>query len=122
MLIFGSISSVFDYLTFGVLLFVLRADETQFRTSWFVESVTSAALIVLLIRTSHPVFLSRPSNSLLWATIAVLGFAMLLPFTDFNTILGLGPLPGTFFSALLLILAAYVGVVEIAKRWFYSIK
>lgn len=122
MLVFGSISSLFDYMTFAVLLLVLHADEIQFRTGWFLESVTSAALVVLLIRTSRPVLGSRPSTGLLLATMVVLVFAVVLPFVSFNFRLGLGPLPGSFFLALLLILAAYIGVIEMAKRRFYSAK
>ena len=68
MLVFGAISSVFDFLTFGVLLFVLKANERQFRTGWFLESVVSATLVVLIIRTRRPLIRSLPSRALLVAT------------------------------------------------------
>ncbi len=71
MLIFGLLSSVFDYLTFAALLFVFRATTVQFRTGWFVESVVSASLIVLVVRTRRPFFRSRPGKPLVAATLAI---------------------------------------------------
>ena len=71
MMTFGLVSSVFDYLTFGVLLFILHATPEQFRTGWFLESVISASLIVLVIRSRKPFFKSRPSPYLLTATLLV---------------------------------------------------
>ena len=87
MITFGLVSSVFDYLTFGVLLLVLHASQDQFRTGWFLESVISASLIVLVIRSRKPFFKSRPSKYLLMATLVVVIVTLLLPFyaarTDF---------------------------------------
>ena len=73
MIAFGITSSVFDYLTFGVLLWILHATTEQFRTGWFQESVISAALIVLVIRTRRPFFKSRPGKYLFWTTILIVG-------------------------------------------------
>ncbi len=68
MIVFGIVSSLFDYITFGLLLFYLKAGQDEFRTGWFVESVVSAALIVLVIRSSQPFFKSRPGKYLLLTT------------------------------------------------------
>jgi len=120
MLTFGLVSSVFDYLTFGVLLFVLHASPEQFRTGWFVESVISASAIVLVIRTRRPFFTSRPGQSLVLATIAVAGTTLLLPYLPIAATLGLTPMPPSFLLLLATILAGYVLTAELAKRWFYS--
>ena len=100
MLTFGLLSSVFDYLTFGVLLLVLHATPTQFRTGWFLESVVSASLIVLVIRTRRPFFQSRPGRLLLMATLAVVTATLVLPYTPLGGILGFAPMPGSFLGAL----------------------
>ena len=81
MIVFGILSSVFDYLTFGVLLWLLRASPEQFRTGWFQESVISASLIVLVIRTRRPFYQSRPGKYLFAATLVIIGLTMLLPYT-----------------------------------------
>jgi Mg2+-importing ATPase len=120
MLIFGPISSLFDFLTFGALLILLQANVEQFRTGWFLESVASAALIVLAVRTRRPLWGSRPSNGLLWSTLFVVGVTLLIPFTPLNIRLGFVPLTGLFFVTLIGFLGGYLGLVELAKRWFYS--
>lgn len=119
MVTFGLVSSVFDFLTFAVLLWVLKADAAQFRTGWFVESVISAASIVLVIRTRGSLFRSRPSRWLVAATVAVVGLTLLLPWTPLGHLFGLVPLPGAFLALMAVILAAYVASAELAKGWFY---
>src|SRR5690349_11550969 len=81
MLTFGLLSSVFDYLTFGVLRLLLHAGPTEFRTGWFIESVISAALIVLVIRTRRPFYKSKPGRYLSGATLIVAAATLALPFT-----------------------------------------
>ena len=119
MLIFGVLSSVFDYLTFGVLLYILHAGTEQFRTGWFVESVLSAALVVLVVRSRHPFFRSRPGTHLLLATLGVVVATLVLPFLPFAPLLGLTPLPPLFLALLALIVAMYIASAELAKRLFY---
>ena len=121
MLTFGLVSSVYDYLTFVVLLWVLNADPAQFRTGWFMESVVSAASIVLVIRTKGPLFRSRPSRWLVGATMMVVGLTLLLPWTwtGLGRLFGFVPLPAEFLFLLALILAAYIWSAEQAKGWFY---
>ena len=93
MVVFGVISSFFDFLTFGVLMWLLRASPTQFRTGWFVESVVSASMIVLVVRTRRRFFQSRPGRPLLITTLLVAGFTMLLPYFPLATLLGFEPCP-----------------------------
>jgi Mg2+-importing ATPase len=119
MLTFGLVSSIFDYLTFGVLLFLLRANVAEFRTGWFVESVISASLIVLVVRTHKPFFRSRPSNYLLLATLIVVGVTLLLPYLPVSGLLGFSPLPFVFLVLLAGIIVLYVLTAEVAKKLFY---
>jgi len=119
MLTFGVLSSVFDYLTFGALLYLLHAGTEQFRTGWFVESVLSASLIVLVVRSRRPFFRSRPSKRLLWATLGVVAVTLVLPFLPFAPTLGLTPLPPSFLALLAVIVAMYIVSAELAKRVFY---
>jgi Mg2+-importing ATPase len=119
MLAFGLVSSVFDYLTFAVLLWWLRCDAAHFRTGWFVESVLSAAMVVLVVRTRQPLLASRPSRSLTLATLLVLGATLLLPYSPLGKLFGFVPLPLPFLGLLALILLAYVVSAELVKRWFY---
>lgn len=99
MLIFGLISSIFDYITFGVLLW-LDATVEQFRTGWFVESVVSATLIVLVVRTFRPFYLSMPSRYLLSSCMAIIAFTVLLSFLPVATYLGFTTLPVSYYGFL----------------------
>jgi Mg2+-importing ATPase len=119
MVVFGLVSSVFDYLTFGVLLGLMHANVTQFRTGWFVESVSSAALIVLVVRTRQRFYQSRPSRPLLFTTLAIVAAVILLPYTPLAGLLGLAPLPGLFLLALGAIVTLYIAAAEVAKALFY---
>ncbi len=119
MLVFGSLSSVLDYLTFGVLLLLLRASEVTFRTGWFMESVVSASLVVLVVRTRRPFYRSRPGRPLVIATLAIAGAAVVLPFTPLGRIFGFAPLPIKFFGWMAAIVALYVVLAEVTKRVFY---
>ena len=120
MTIFGPLSSVFDYMTFGVLLFVLHATADQFRTGWFIESVVSATLIVLVIRTQQSFFRSRPSKYLLFATLCIVIAAVLLPFTILGTLFGFVSISPTFLLFTAIIVGLYVLGAELTKRLFYK--
>ena len=119
MLTFGLVSSVFDYLTFGVLLWLLHAGPAEFRTGWFVESVVSATMIVLVVRTRGSFLHSRPGRALLGATLAVAAATMALPYTPLGAVFGFVPLPPLFLGLMGLIVLGYVLSAELAKRWFY---
>jgi len=120
MLTFGSLSSVFDVLTFGVLLLVLHAPVRLFRTGWFVESVVSASLIVLVLRSRRPFFRSRPGRYLVIATLAVVAATLALPFSPLAGLFGFAPLPALLLVAIGVITAVYMLAAELAKHWFYN--
>jgi Mg2+-importing ATPase len=120
MVVFGLLSSVFDYMTFGVLLYLLKANEQQFQTGWFIESVVSATLIVLVLRTQLSIVKSKPSNYLLMATLLIVWVTLALPYLPFAPMLGFAPLPWHFYGVMLIIVAAYILFAEIAKHYFYK--
>jgi Mg2+-importing ATPase len=120
MITFGLVSSFFDYLTFGLLLLVLHANEGQFRTGWFLESVISASMIVLVIRSRKPFFRSRPGKYLLIATLSIAVITLVFPFTPLGNIFGFSPLTLSTYLLLLLIVAVYILGAEITKRIFYK--
>jgi Mg2+-importing ATPase len=119
MLVFGPVSSFFDFLTFGTLMLVFHASAPLFRTGWFVESVVSAVLVVLVVRSKRSILATRPGPWLLGATLASAGVAFLLPWTPLAGILGFAA-PSPLLMALVVgIVALYVVAAEIAKRFFY---
>ncbi|HSX13821.1 MAG TPA: magnesium-translocating P-type ATPase [Chlamydiales bacterium] len=116
MFIFGLLSSVFDFATFGVLLYFLKADRDVFRTGWFIESVMSATLIVLVIRTRRSIFKSRPSKTLALALIGTALGVIAIPYTSFGTAFGFVPIPIIFYLPLSGILVLYLILAEVIKR------
>lgn len=120
MVTFGLLSSVFDYLTFGLLLMVLHASPVQFRTGWFLESVISASLIVLVIRSRKPFFRSRPGKPLMLATFLVVVTTLVLPFTPVARLFDFRPLTISFVILLGGIVALYIIATEITKKLFYG--
>ncbi|MFE3260196.1 magnesium-translocating P-type ATPase [Nocardia sp. NPDC059091] len=120
MLVFGPISSVFDFATFGIMLWVFHAGEALFHTAWFVESLATQTLVLFVIRTRRtPFFRSHPSVALLTAALAAVGIGALLPLTPLAATLGFQPLPGAFFVALLAMIVVYLALAETAKHWFF---
>ncbi|BAY19951.1 magnesium-transporting ATPase, E1-E2 family protein (plasmid) [Anabaenopsis circularis NIES-21] len=120
MIVFGLLSSVFDYLTFGALLLLLHAQEEQFRTGWFLESVISASLVVLVVRTRQSIFNSKPGKYLLMATLATIGATIIIPWTPLASLFGFQPLSLSFMLVLGAIVVFYVTAAENVKRVFYS--
>lgn len=116
---FGLLSSVFDYATFGALLLLLKAGEAEFRTGWLTESVLSASMIVLVIRTRRPFWRSRPSRQLTLATAGVALVTLAIPYTPLARLFRLTPLPAGFYLVLFGILVLYVLTAELAKALFY---
>jgi P-type Mg2+ transporter len=120
MLVFGPISSIFDYATFGFLLVGLHASEPEFHTGWFVESLATQVLVIFAIRTRRsPFWRSRPSRPLIFAALAAVTLAILLPVSPVASLLGFTPLPRLFWAALATFVAAYLAIVEAVKRWVY---
>jgi Mg2+-importing ATPase len=120
MVTFGFLSSVFDYVTFGVLLFLLHVGKDFFRTGWFIESVVSASLAVLVVRSPTPLFKSKPGKYLLIATLFVGVFTFVLPFTSLAKIFGFTPLPLSFILLILAIVFLYIFTAEMVKIAFYK--
>ncbi len=121
MVTFGILSSVFDFVTFGVLLLYLKAGVHHFRTGWFLESVVSACMVVLVVRSRRPFYRSRPSRYLLVATLAVIGITTALPFSPLGTVFGLPALPVGYLASLGAVIVSYVVAAELAKRVFYAL-
>jgi len=119
MIVFGLLSSLFDVLTFCVLLFLMKEDEKIFQTGWFVESVISATLIVLVVRTRLPFFKSLPGKLLSIATAVVIMFVLVLPFLPFSALFGFTRLPLAFYGWMALIVSVYMVCAEMTKQWFY---
>ncbi|MGB8165653.1 MAG: HAD-IC family P-type ATPase, partial [Nitrososphaeraceae archaeon] len=120
MLVFGLLSTVFDYITFAVLIFLLHANTDQFRTAWFTESIISAAIIVLVIRTRRPLFKSRPRKYLLLATLVIVCLTLILPITPLGQLFELKLLSVPYLAAISLIVLSYVFAAEVAKKIFYN--
>jgi Mg2+-importing ATPase len=120
MIIFGLVSSLFDYLTFGVLLWIVQAGPEQFRTAWFVESLLTELVIALVVRTRLPFYKSRPGKWLMLSTLGVALITLLLPYSPLNTVFEFVPLPLPVMLILLIITALYVVAAEFAKRVFYQ--
>jgi Mg2+-importing ATPase len=116
MVFIGPISSVFDFLTFFVLLHFFHASEAQFHTGWFVESLATQTLVLFVIRTSKNPLLSRPSGPLMATCLAVVAFGLYLPFSPLAHMLGFTPLPAAYFVFVAVATAAYLLLVEVAKR------
>jgi Mg2+-importing ATPase len=116
MVFIGPISSLFDFLTFYVMLHYLRASEPLFHTGWFVESLATQTLVLFVIRTMGNPWASRPSRALTATTLAIVAAAVALPFTPLATPLGFAPLPASYFAFLLPATFAYLGIVDVAKR------
>jgi Mg2+-importing ATPase len=119
MLVIGPVSSIFDFLTFWVMLHLFHAGEALFHTGWFVESLATQLLVVFVIRTRRNPLRSRPSGALTLTTLAVVAFGALLPYTPLGTRLGFVPVPGLFFLILAGMVVAYLLSVQAAKQWFY---
>jgi Mg2+-importing ATPase len=119
MLVLGSVSSVFDFLTFGLLLWVFNATEALFQTGWFIESLATQVLVIFIIRTRGNPLRSRPNPLLAVTSVAVVIAGMLLPYSTIGQWFGFVPLPPTFLAALGAMIVCYLLLAEGVKRWFY---
>jgi len=120
MLLFGSISSIFDFATFALMLLVFGAAQSEFQAGWFIESIATQTLIIFAIRTRRVPFLrSRPSLGLLLASLGVVAAGVWLPYSPLAGALGFSPLPAPFFLALVGMVVLYLVFVELAKTWFF---
>jgi P-type Mg2+ transporter len=120
MVLFGLVSSLFDFLTFGTLLFLFRASPEEFRTGWFIESLMTELVIALVVRTRHLFFRSRPGTLLLASTLIFIAITLVLPYLPFISVFGFVPLPASLMLTMLGLTALYVLAAELAKKYFYS--
>jgi len=120
MVVFGFLSTIFDYISFGVLLYIGSSQPDVFRTGWFILSIITEVLVMFVIRTRRPFYRSRPSRSLLWSSILVLIIALVIPYTFLAEILSIEPLSLILMGILSVIVVAYLVLNEVAKRFFYQ--
>jgi len=121
MIFFGPLSSVFDFATFAIMLWVFHSGPAQFRSGWFVESLATQTLIIFAIRTRRvPFFRSHPSLPLTLAALSVVTVGAILPASPLGPTLGFQPLPAGFFAALVGLVICYMVLVEAGKRLFYG--
>lgn len=118
MVVFGLLSSVFDFLTFGALLWIFKAAAPEFQTGWFVESLMTELVIALAVRTRRPFYQSRPGRLLWVSTLVVLVVALALPYLPFSAVFGFAPLPGPLMLGMIALTLGYVFVVELVKKRF----
>jgi P-type Mg2+ transporter len=121
MIIIGPISSIYDFLTFGVLLWVFHASTNAplFHTGWFVESLATQTLVILVIRTAANPLKSGPSRPLLISVLAVVAIAAVLPYTAVGTLLRFTPLPVSLLGSIAFLAVTYLLLVQAVKFWFY---
>lgn len=116
MLVIGPVSSLYDFLTFYVLLSVFQFGEVLFHTGWFLESLATQTLVLFVIRTAGRPWRQRPSSPLMVTTLVVVAIGAVLPYTPMADVLGLAPLPATYFMFLAVVVTTYLAIVEVAKQ------
>ncbi|MGB7581450.1 MAG: magnesium-translocating P-type ATPase, partial [Sedimentisphaerales bacterium] len=119
MIVLGPVSSIFDFITFGVLWFIFHASVPLFQTGWFLESMCTQTLVIHVIRTGKVPFIeSKPSQFMLFTSIYIVTIALVLPFLPLGKYLGFVEPPPSYFIALTLITLAYLCLVQFVKSWF----
>ncbi len=120
MIVFGLTSSVFDYMTFGVLLLGFRADEKLFQSSWFLLSIFTEIMVLLIMRTKRSFFKSRPAPLLLYSVMGVGLVSLAAAYLPVNKIFAIEPVPGPVLASLLGVLILYIITTELVKYAFYK--
>lgn len=120
-MIIGPISSIYDFLTFAILLWMFHAsaNESLFHTGWFVESLATQTLVVFVIRTQANPLKSRPSRALLFSVLLVVAVAVALPYTALGRAMRFISLPISLLGMIALLTATYLVLVQVLKSWFY---
>jgi P-type Mg2+ transporter len=119
MLVFGPLSSVFDLVTFGLLLWIFHSNAVQFHTGWFVESLSTQILVIFIIRTAYPLQ-DRPHAALVASSLCAFTIAVTLPYLPLAQWFGFVPLPAEVMGALALVTIVYLISVYLLKRWFLA--
>jgi P-type Mg2+ transporter len=117
MIVFGLQSSLFDFALFGLLYYVFHASTREFRTAWFMESLLTEILILLIIRSRRPFFKSKPSRYLLIASVFTFFACIVLPYLPFASVFQLYPLPAALFITIIVIVLLYILLAEVSKRY-----
>ena len=118
---FGPISSIYDFMTYFVMIVIFKAGESLFQTGWFIESMMTQLLVVFLIRTKRsPFYKSKPGKWLFLSIISVGLIVLITPFTPLGTILGFKSPPLTYFLVLIAMVVTYLTIVEFVKKWFFK--
>jgi Mg2+-importing ATPase len=120
MIVFGIVSSLFDFLTFGVLLWLARTNASVFQTGWFLESVITEVIILMVIRTQRPFLTSRPGKYLLLAIALVTILTILLPYMPYADLLNFSPLSRTIALSMIGIAILYSMTAELIKHYFFK--
>jgi len=120
MVLFGLVSSIFDFLTFGILLLLFHVSPKEFQTGWFIESLITELVIALVIRTRHMFFRSRPGKLLLLSSLGFIALTLVLPYLPFISVFGFIPLPLPLMLTLIGLTILYVFATELMKKYFYS--
>ena len=121
MIFLGPVSSLFDFLTFFIMLLIFSADEPLFQTAWFLESLCTQTFVIFVIRTRRtPFYKSKPSKLLLLSSLSIVGFAVILPFTPLGDLFHFVKPPFMFFLVLVGLIGAYLVLTEIVKKYFYK--
>jgi Mg2+-importing ATPase len=118
MLVFGPVSSAFDLLTFGLLLWLFQASAALFQTAWFVESLATQILVIFVIRTARRPWRSLPHPALAMTSLAVVVAALVLPYTGLGALFGFVPLPPMLLLLIGALTAVYLAATEAIKHWF----
>jgi Mg2+-importing ATPase len=116
----GPISSLYDFVTFGVMLWIFNAGPELFRAGWFIESLATQTLVIFVIRTAGNPFKSRPSRALVASVVGGVLAGLVIVLSPLGERLGFAPLPPPFFGVLLLMIVTYLGLVQLVKRRFYA--
>jgi Mg2+-importing ATPase len=121
-LFFGPFSSLYDFLTYGIMLFIFAAPPALFQSGWFVESFATEILVIFVIRTRKtPFYKSRPGKWLTILTLSCLALGIAIPFTPLGTFLGFTPLPPGYWLLLVLMVVTYLLLVDAGKVFFYKV-
>ncbi len=120
MIFFGPVSSLFDFVTFGFLLFVVHVTTSQFRTAWFVVSLITQLATMLIVRTTMAAWKDMPSRLLLWSTAVITLIALVLPYYPMAArVFDFTPLSASSMGGLIMISVAYVATLELVKRFYF---
>ena len=119
MMVLGPLSSLFDFITFALLLWLFASGETVFHTGWFMESMTTQILVIFVIRSARP-WRNPPHPMLILSSLLALAAALALPYLPVGAWLGFTPLPAKIAGALLLVSLAYLASMYAARRWFFA--